>query len=130
MRGLSGGAHDGVMADRGNDRTVYSTESGGICPGCGWPRADCRCSQRTGRESIPAKVVAKLRVEKKGRGGKIVTVVFDLPRNDEFLRELSQELKRACGTGGSRSENTVELQGDVRERVRELLTKKGYVVKG
>jgi translation initiation factor 1 len=101
-----------------------------MCSGCGWPEADCKCSQRSGRESVPAKVVAKLRVEKKGRGGKTVTVVFDLPRNDEFLKELTQELKRACGTGGSMSDDTVELQGDVRDRVRDLLLKKGYVVKG
>ncbi len=101
-----------------------------MCPGCGWPQRDCTCSQQTGRESVPARVVAKLRVEKKGRGGKTVTVVFDLPRNDAFLKELSQDLKRACGTGGAVSENTVELQGDVRDRVREWLLKKGYVVKG
>jgi translation initiation factor 1 len=118
------------VTERGNARVVYSTGSGRICPGCGWPQNDCKCSQRTGRESVPEKMVAKLRVEKKGRGGKTVTVVFDLPRNDEFLKELSQELKRACGTGGSISENTVELQGDVRDRVRELLLKKGYLVKG
>jgi translation initiation factor 1 len=123
-------AHDRVVADRDNARVVYSTGTGRLCPGCGWPQADCKCSQRTGRESVPAKIVAKLRVEKKGRGGKTVTVVYDLPRNDDFLKELSQELKRGCGTGGSTSEATVELQGDVRDRVRELLTKKGYVVKG
>jgi translation initiation factor 1 len=123
-------AHDGVMAGRANERTVYSTEGGRICPGCGWPQRDCKCSRSTGHESVPAKVVAKLRMEKKGRGGKTVTVVFDLPRNDAFLAELSRDLKRACGTGGAVSENTVELQGDVRDRVRELLAKKGYIVKG
>ena len=101
-----------------------------MCPGCGWPRVECRCSRQTGRESVPAKVIAKLRLEKKGRGGKTVTVVLDLPRNDAFLKELSQELKRACGVGGSTSEDTVELQGDVRDRVRQLLAKKGYAVKG
>ena len=76
------------------------------------------------------RVVAKLRLEKKGRGGKTVTVVYDLPQNAEFLRELAQELKRACGTGGAVADNTVELQGDLRDRVREFLEKKGYVVKG
>jgi translation initiation factor 1 len=69
-------------------------------------------------------------MEKKGRGGKMVTVVDGLPNNAEFLKELSQELKRACGTGGASGEGFVELQGDLRDRVRELLTKKGYVVKG
>jgi translation initiation factor 1 len=118
------------MAGRANERIVYSTEAGRICSGCGWPQRDCRCSRSTGHESVPAKVVAKLRVEKKGRGGKTVTVVFDLPRNDAFLVELSRDLKRACGVGGAVSDNTVELQGDVRDRVRELLLKRGYTVKG
>jgi translation initiation factor 1 len=75
-------------------------------------------------------VIAKLRVETKGRGGKTVTVVYDLPRNSAFLKELSQELKRTCGTGGAVSDNTVELQGDQRERVRPVLLKKGWTVKG
>jgi translation initiation factor 1 len=75
-------------------------------------------------------VVAKLRVEKAGRGGKTVSVVYGLPRNAAFLKELCQELKRACGTGGTVLEGTVELQGDIRERIRELLLKKGFGVKG
>ena len=69
-------------------------------------------------------------MEKKGRGGKTVTVVFDLPRNQGFLRELAGELKRACGTGGAVAENTVEIQGDMRDRVRDVLIKKGWTVKG
>ena len=78
----------------------------------------------------PGAIVAKLRMEKKGRGGKMVTVVDGLPNNADFLKELIQELKRACGTGGAAGDGLVELQGDLRDRVRELLTKKGYVVKG
>jgi translation initiation factor 1 len=74
--------------------------------------------------------VAKLRVEKKARGGKTVTVVDGLPRNTTFLKDLCQELKRACGAGGTVFETGVEVQGDLRERVRELLLKKGFVVKG
>ena len=74
--------------------------------------------------------MAKLRMEKKGRGGKTVTVMYDLPNNADFLKELSQELKRACGTGGAVAENTVELQGDLRDRVRDYLMKKGWQVKG
>ena len=49
----------------------------------------------------PARIVAKLRMEKKGRGGKTVTVVYGLPNNAAFLKELCSELKRACGTGGA-----------------------------
>jgi translation initiation factor 1 len=75
-------------------------------------------------------MVAKVRMEKKGRGGKIVTVVYGLPQNAEFLKELSQELKRACGTGGTVVEGGVELQGDLRPRVRDVLAQRGYIVKG
>ena len=122
------------MADRGKGRIVYSTDVGRMCPGCGWPVADCKCSTRAVVDvpvpSKPGKIVAKLRIEKKGRGGKVVTVVFDLPRNAAFLGELCQELKRACGTGGAVSDDTIELQGDLRDRVREYLLKKEFVVKG
>jgi translation initiation factor 1 len=123
-------AHDHAMADRGNGRLVYSTDAGRICSGCGWPANDCKCSTRAGTESVPSRVVAKLRMEKKGRGGKTVTVVDGLPRNAAFLKDLSQDLKRACGTGGAVQDGAVELQGDLRDRVREFLSKKGFLVKG
>jgi len=112
-------------------RVVYSTGIGKVCPGCGWPAKDCKCSsKRAVDQSVPGRIVAKLRMEKKGRGGKIVTVVYDLPQNDAFLKELAQELKRACGTGGAVADDTIELQGDLRDRVREYLVKKGWQVKG
>jgi translation initiation factor 1 len=69
-------------------------------------------------------------MEKKGRGGKTVTVLYGLPQNTALLKELSQELRRACGTGGTVTEDGAELQGDVRPRVREALIKRGYLVKG
>ncbi len=116
------------MAD---GRVVYSTTVGRVCPGCGWPVKDCKCSSKNRSESsVPERLTAKLRLEKKGRGGKTVTVVYDLPENSVFLIDLAQELKRACGTGGAVAEDTVELQGDLRERVREYLEKKGWTVKG
>ncbi|SRR6478609_6415964 len=118
------------MSDR-NARTVYSTATGGTCVKCGWPQRDCKCSSQFARdEPLPSKIVAKLRMEKKGRGGKTVTVVYDLPDNAAFLKELAGELKRACGTGGSVVDNTVEIQGDQRERVRDVLLKKRWTVKG
>jgi translation initiation factor 1 len=79
---------------------------------------------------VPNRPVAKLRMEKKGRGGKTVTVVFGLPQNDAFLKDLGKELKRACGTGGAVTEDGIELQGDLRDRVREFLAAKGFQVKG
>ena len=119
------------MGFKSTARIVYSTETAGRCPGCGWPQRDCKCSsQSAGSDPVPTRIVAKLRMEKKGRGGKIVTVVFGLPHNDAFLKELCGDLKRACGTGGAVAEDGVELQGDLRGRVREVLASRGYVVKG
>jgi len=120
-----------VTSDRSNTRPVYSTGGGRLCPTCGWPVDDCKCSSNFARdEAVPDKLIAKLRVEKKGRGGKTVTVVFGLPRNVTFLKDLAQELKRVCGTGGTSTEDGVELQGDQRDRVRDHLQKQRYVVKG
>ena len=119
------------MSDRDKGRLVYSTGLGSICPGCGWPDKDCKCSsQNTPNAAIPKRIVAKLRMEKKGRGGKTVTVVDGLPNNAVFLKDLCSELKRACGTGGAVDAGMIELQGDLRDRVREYLLKKGYGVKG
>ncbi len=122
------------MADRAKGRLVYSTGVGRVCPDCGSPARDCTCGTNADRKaadaSIPRRIVAKLRMEKKGRGGKTVTVVDGLPRNAAFLKELCQELKRACGTGGAVDAGLIELQGDLRARVREVLAGKGFVVKG
>ena len=119
------------MSERSNARLVYSTADGKACPRCGWPLSNCQCSERAaGQEAVPSRVVAKLRMEKGGRGGKIVTVVDGLPRNDAFLKELCNELKRACGTGGAVKDGTIELQGEFRHRLRDLLARKGYAVKG
>jgi translation initiation factor 1 len=118
------------MTDR-SSRTVYSTGAGRVCPTCGWPTRDCKCSSQFVRdEPLPARIVAKLRIERSGRAGKTVTVVYDLPRNQLFLKELVSELKRACGAGGAVVENTVEIQGDLRDRIRGVLAKKGWTVKG
>ena len=112
------------------DRLVYSSGQGRICPGCGWPQDDCHCSKtKAPPDEAPEKVTAKLRLEDRG-SGKHVTVVDGLPDNRPFLDALCRDLKKACGTGGSTGENTIELQGDQRERLRELLPKKGFLVKG
>ena len=115
-----------------NSRLVYSSDGGRICPKCGWPIDNCQCSKTlsSGKEAVPNRVVAKLRMEKKGRGGKTVTVIYGLPNNADFLKGLCGELKRLCGCGGATTEDGVELQGELRDRVRPFLEKKGFVVKG
>lgn len=119
------------MSERFNNaRLVFST-GGPTCEKCGWPAQSCRCRERVPAEpAVPGKITAKLRMEKAGRGGKIVTVVDGLPQNEAFLKELCGELKRACGTGGAVKDGTVELQGEHRDRLRDLLRKKNYTVKG
>ena len=120
------------MSSRDHIRTAYSTATDGKCPVCGWPQRSCKCSSqnRPANAPLPARIVAKLRTEKKGRGGKTVTVVYDLPANDAFLKDLSARLKRECGTGGSVTEAGIELQGEMRDRVRTILQGLGYTVKG
>lgn len=105
----------------GRPRVVFST--GPVATG------DSR-TQRAADEPVPERIVAKLRIEKKGRGGKTVTVVAELPRNPTFLVDLARDLKRACGTGGTVGEDWIELQGDRRERVRDILRARRFVVKG
>ncbi len=109
--------------------TVYSTEAGRTCPKCGWPAKNCRCSTAV-EQPVPDRIVARLRIEKARRRGKTVTVIESLPRNSVFLKELAGELKRACATGGKVVEDRVEIQGDHREKLRELLKAKGWTVKG
>jgi translation initiation factor 1 len=118
------------MADA-HSRLVFSTSIGRMCPGCGAPQHACRCgTPSSASPSLPRRIVAKLRMEKAGRGGKMVTVVDGLPNNPAFLKDLSQELKRVCGTGGAVLDGGVQLQGDLRDRVRAVLTDKGFTVKG
>ena len=100
-----------------------------MCPKCGWPEAGCRCSAGFD-ETVPERITARLRIEKAGRKGKTVTVVEDLPRNSAFLRELASELKRACGSGGTAGQTSIEIQGDRRDTLRKLLRARGWVVKG
>jgi translation initiation factor 1 len=102
-----------------------------MCPKCGWPQADCRCAATLseGSAPVPEKITATLRLENRA-SGRHVTVVDGLPDNREYLDDLCRHLKRACGTGGAAGRGALELQGDQRERLRELLVKKGLRVKG
>jgi len=112
-----------------NHRLVYSTDprENQFCPKCGELLSACACAPAA---AVPANLTIKLRLEKGGRGGKSVTVLYDLPRNAEFVKDLAGKLKRLCGTGGTAKADTVELQGDVRERLRTLLPTLGFRVKG
>lgn len=121
------------MSDK-NTRLVYSTDPAfnKKCPKCKELVSECTCEK-----ILPVKsynFVAYLRIEKAGRGGKTVTAIHDLPKNEVFLKDLTSELKKKCGTGGTYSTEgkagSIEIQGDKMEMVRTLLNKKGIKTKG
>jgi translation initiation factor 1 len=120
-----------AMGGQDKGRIVYSTGKGRICPVCGWPEGDCRCSSAlsAGDEPVPARVTAKLRIETKGRGGKTVTVASGFQLDGDGLKKLAAELKRRCGTGGSVKEREILVQGDHRETLLAELKARGFTPK-
>lgn len=78
---------------------------------------------------INKKQVISVGRETKGRKGKGVTILSDLPMNDEQIHELATTLKSKCGTGGTVKEGKIEIQGDQRERIIIELTKLGFKTK-
>lgn len=112
-------------------KIVYSTDPAlqKRCLRCKELEVSCTCPKVA--RVVEPPTVAKLRLEKSGRGGKTVTVIFELPNDPVWLQELAGKLKRACGVGGTAGEGRVEIQGDQREKLRELLPKLGFrTVKG
>ncbi|MBZ0266088.1 translation initiation factor [bacterium] len=78
--------------------------------------------------SGPQEIV--LRMERSGRGGKTVTVVEMRNFPDDDTREMAKELKRKLGTGGAVKNNTIEIQGEQRERIRAFFIKKRIKIRG
>jgi translation initiation factor 1 len=70
----------------------------------------------------------KVRREVAGRRGKAVTTVSGVPLDDAGLRELAGRLKKRCGVGGSAKGGVIELQGDHRDVVADVLRGEGYDV--
>ena len=70
----------------------------------------------------------KLRVsmEKKGRGGKTVTLIKGFIGTEDDLKDLGKLLKTKCGVGGSAKEGEIIIQGDFKQRIIELLKTEGY----
>ncbi len=106
---------------------VYSTEHGRMCPGCGKPVAACSC--RRGNAARPGDGVVRVGRETQGRKGKGVTVVTGLPLAEEALQKLAGELKRSCGSGGTCKDGVIEIQGEHRDKLVEVLTARGFTVK-
>jgi translation initiation factor 1 len=68
----------------------------------------------------------KVRREVAGRRGKAVTTISNVPVDDAGLRELAGKLKKRCGVGGSAKNGVIELQGDHRDAVLQVLRESGY----
>jgi len=81
-------------------------------------------------ESIePSITTLKIRIEKNQRGGKVVTVIYDLPNNFVYFSDLTKKLKNQCGTGGTFKDDHIELQGDQKEKASAMLLKLGFKVR-
>lgn len=115
-------------------RLVYSTDPAlnQKCPTCKEVRSECTCTPEADPKDY--KFVAVLRIEKAGRSGKTVTVIDQLPKNTPFLKDLTTQLKKQCGSGGTfltdRKEGVIEIQGEKLEIVRKVLEKNGIRHKG
>lgn len=68
----------------------------------------------------------RVKVEKAGRKGKTVTLVTGFIGTDEDLKLLAKQLKTRLSTGGSSKGDEIVIQGDVKQRVVQLLLEFGY----
>ncbi len=123
------------MARREASRTVYSSEHGRVCAHCSLPVARCQCRANP-RGKAPGSLtnaqgdgVVRVSRSHRGRRGKTVTLAEGIQLPPAELRDLARDLKRQCGTGGALKDDTVEIQGDQRDAVREALEARGFRVK-
>jgi translation initiation factor 1 len=110
-----------------NSRLVYSDGVGKICPQCAQPVKQCRCRKQ--QAAPPTDGIVRIQSETKGRKGKGVTLVTGLPLAGDELKKLAKTLKQKCGTGGTVKNGVIEIQGDHRDQLFELLQQQGYRVK-
>ncbi|MFT5759989.1 MAG: translation initiation factor 1 [Alteromonadaceae bacterium] len=96
---------------------VYSTNGG-------------RVEVTSKRKSVtPSDGYARVRRETKGRKGKGVVTISGLGIDAVALKELAKKLKKTCGAGGTVVGETIEVQGDKREQIQQVLENSGFKVK-
>ncbi len=68
----------------------------------------------------------RISIEKKGRGGKTVTLISGFIGKEDDLKELGKLLKTKCGVGGSAKDGEIIIQGEFKQRIIDLLKAEGY----
>ena len=104
---------------------MYSTHGGRVRQAGERPsNSDCPPA----KSPVPNDGVIRIFRERRGRNGKVVTVVHGLPPGAALL-DLAADLKRLCGAGGTVKDGVLEIQGDHRDRLAGNLRTQGYTVK-
>ncbi|HAZ43058.1 MAG TPA: stress response translation initiation inhibitor YciH [Cyanobacteria bacterium UBA11369] len=104
----------------GENRVIYSE----------FGNADNSAALERGVPELPPQQ-QNLRVQasSKGRKGKTVTVISGFQHKEETLEALLKQLKTQCGAGGTVKENTIEIQGEHKQKLMQILTGLGYKAK-
>jgi len=101
-------------------KLVYSTESGRVSE----PRDEEEVLGERYKDGV-----VRIGRETKGRKGKGVIVVTGIELPAEEFKKTAQTLKKKCGTGGAVKGDTIEIQGDNREKVQSVLESMGFKCK-
>ena len=81
------------------------------------------------RDLPPQQQDIRIQATRSGRKGKTVTVLTGFQHNSENLAKLLKTLKAKCGSGGTLKEETLEIQGEHKQKLLDILTGLGYKAK-
>ncbi|MBO3460009.1 translation initiation factor [Aetokthonos hydrillicola Thurmond2011] len=85
--------------------------------------------ERPIQELPPSQQNPRIQATRSGRKGKTVTVITGFQSKPETLQALVKQLKTQCGSGGTVKDNEIEIQGDHKQKILEILVKLGYKAK-
>jgi translation initiation factor 1 len=92
-------------------------------------QSNSQAFERSIPELPPNQQNLRVQTSRSGRAGKTVTIVTGFQCQTETLTKLLKQLKTACGTGGTVKENAIEIQGDHRQKILQILIESGYKAK-